>query len=149
MTSAPRERAPRPPLLAEPAEQRPGHDAADEHEALARDEAAQGRHRQMGVLDGAERHHRVAEQRGVRAGETDQRRAARVPLRRTGHEREDDPGRREQADVARPAGGPDVSGAQQAAEVLVAGAERCRNDECENDPHERDRTREPHVDSGR
>ena len=96
------EHLPAPPLLAEPAEQRPGREPADEDGALAVDEAAHGRRREVRVLDRTERHDAVAEQRRVRAREPEQRGALRIALRRTGDEREEEPRRGEEADVGRP-----------------------------------------------
>jgi hypothetical protein len=129
------DRALRPPLLAEPAEQRPRHDPSDQHAALAEEEPADRRQRDLRLLDGTERHQAVAEQRRVRAGQAEQRRAARLSLRRSGDEGQDEPRRREQADVARPARSPSVAGAGQAPEVLVAGPERGGKHECERDDH--------------
>src|SRR5262249_55569682 len=117
------DRALRSPPLSEPAEERSGHDAADQHASLADEEPADRRNSDVRVLDRAERHQRVAEKPGICAGKTEQRRAARHSLSRAGDEREDEPRRRQEADFARPAGCPDVPGAGQAAEVLVAGTE--------------------------
>ena len=82
----------------------------------------------------------LPDERGVRAGEPEQRSAARLALGAAGDEGEDEPRRREQADVGGPAGCPGVTRALEAPEVLVAGTEGCSGDERERDPHGGDAT---------
>src|SRR4051794_31902287 len=75
-----------PPSLSKPCEYGPSHNSADEDAALTSDECRSGSHAQMRVLNRAERHRAVADQRGERAANPEERRPLRFPLRIAGQE---------------------------------------------------------------
>lgn len=120
-----------PPLMAEPTEQRAGHDAASKDEPLAPDKGSQRGGRKVRVLHRAERHDGVAGERGRGAREPQCGGAAWQRLCPACQERDRQLRRREQADV----GGPGVGG--QAAQVLIGSAEPGRQKEHKTDDHER------------
>src|SRR4051794_39428936 len=120
---------PEAPSVAEPRKQRSRQEAAEEDPLRAADESGDARSGQVGLLERAERHQAVADQRRKRAAEPEQRGALRLPLRTAREERQNEPRRREQAYV----GHPGVH--REAAEVLISGTESCREKECEGDEH--------------
>src|SRR5438270_9322938 len=117
------------PALPKPCEHRPGHYSADEDATLAADERDDSSEADVRVLDRAERHHAVADQRRERAANPEQRGPFRFPLRTAGQECHYEPRGRKQAHVSHP------RVHRETAEVLVTGAKESRKNERKHRDH--------------